>query len=597
VANPIAEAFVEILPDSSKFTKELEEQVGPAIKDAEKQASSLSGKVSNSFDEAGVSADRLASRAAVVSTVAIGAIGAVGGMAIKQASDLSESINAVNVTFGAASEGIRKLGEDAATSVGLSNAEFNGLAVRFSGFVKQVAGDGGDVIGTMDDLTTRAADFASVMNLDVNDAAQIFQSSLAGESESIRRFGIDMSAAAVEAQALEMGLGTVTKTGLSLTESEKVMARYELLMSSTASTAGDFANTSDGLANSQRIASAQIKDAGAKIGNALMPALAKATNLLASFAGWASQNTGLILGLGIAIGTIATAVLAVSTAYKVYQAYQKFMLLYTAFQERANWRLNASFLANPVVLIVAGVIALIAALVLAYQKVEWFRNAVDAVFSAIKTAIGAVVDFFVAAWDVAFAVVRGGIEFVVSVFTRWFDFLAGVVRMYVDAWSRIFRTLWDGIKAGFGAVRDVVVRVFDGISGAFKAVINGILGALEWGVNMAIKPINKLIDGVNLLPFVDIPNVPEIKLPRLANGGIIGGPTIAMVGEAGAEAVIPLTRPGRAMSLMEQTGLADLARGSSAAVRIDNATFVAPVDADLVAQKVLVAERLRSFGS
>jgi hypothetical protein len=85
-------------------------------------------------------------------------------------------------------------------------------------------------------------------------------------------------------------------------------------------------------------------------------------------------------------------------------------------------------------------------------------------------------------------------------------------------------------------------------------------------------------------------------LPELANGAIVGSRTPAIIGEAGPEAVIPISRPARALQLMEQSGLADLARGSGAAVNIENATFVAPIDADFVAQKVLVAEKVRSFG-
>lgn len=83
--------------------------------------------------------------------------------------------------------------------------------------------------------------------------------------------------------------------------------------------------------------------------------------------------------------------------------------------------------------------------------------------------------------------------------------------------------------------------------------------------------------------------------PQLANGGIFSGAQNAIIGEAGAEAVIPLTRPRRALDLMEQSGLASLARGQGSAVNIENATFVEPIDAQLLAAKVMVAERARSF--
>ena len=85
------------------------------------------------------------------------------------------------------------------------------------------------------------------------------------------------------------------------------------------------------------------------------------------------------------------------------------------------------------------------------------------------------------------------------------------------------------------------------------------------------------------------------EVPALANGAIVNRPQMSLIGEAGAEAVIPLTRPARALALMEQSGLASLARQSSATVSIQNATFVEPIDAQLLAAKVMAAEKARSF--
>lgn len=218
--------------------------------------------------------DLIRQNGALSATVAGAAFVKFAQKSIAAASDLEESTNAVSVTFGDAARGILALGESAAESVGLSNAEFNSLAVQFSAFAQTVAGDGGDVVGVMDDITKRAADFASVMNLEVADAARIFQSGLAGESEPLRKFGIDMSAASVNAYALANGIGA---SGRQLTEAEKVMARYGLLMEATEKTAGDFANTSDSLANSQRILNAQLTDVQATVGTRLIPVVAQAT--------------------------------------------------------------------------------------------------------------------------------------------------------------------------------------------------------------------------------------------------------------------------------------------------------------------------------
>ena len=213
-----------------------------------------------------------------VLTAATGAAAAVfTKKAIDAASDFGESINAVNVVFGEASEGILGLADASARAVGLSSTEFNAFAVQFAGFTKQLADSDKDIVEVTDELTTRIADFASVMNLDVPEAAAVFQSSLAGQTEPIRRFGIDMSAAAVEAYALEQGLAASKEQ---IDEGIKVQARYGLLMEATAQTAGDFANTSDSLANQQRILAAEFENSKVRLGQHLLPAMEEFTGIL-----------------------------------------------------------------------------------------------------------------------------------------------------------------------------------------------------------------------------------------------------------------------------------------------------------------------------
>lgn len=209
--------------------------------------------------------------------LAVGAA-AVGAakVAIDAASDLEESVNAVNKVYGDQAEAVLKVGEDSASSFGLAKSEFNEFAVQFSAFATQIAErDGRQVADVVEEMTTRVADFASVQNLDLEEAGRIVMSTLAGETEAFRRFGGDVSAATVEQYALENGL--IASKG-EMTEGVKVLARYGLFMEQTESNAGDFADTSDGLANSQKILRAQIKDLSAEIGSRLVPAAAAATS-------------------------------------------------------------------------------------------------------------------------------------------------------------------------------------------------------------------------------------------------------------------------------------------------------------------------------
>lgn len=184
------------------------------------------------------------------------------------ASDLNESVNAVQVSYGEAADEVLKLSENSAKAFGLSKNDLNGYATQFSAFVNTIAGANGDIAGTLETLVGRGTDFASVFNIEVSEALQTFQSGLAGETEPLRKFGIDLSAATVEQYAYANGIATA---GSELTEVQKVQARYGSLLEQTNKVAGDFANTQDELANKNRINAATWEDIQAQIGAGFLP--------------------------------------------------------------------------------------------------------------------------------------------------------------------------------------------------------------------------------------------------------------------------------------------------------------------------------------
>ena len=276
------EAWVEVLPDFSQFTKTADKEMTSVLGSAGDKGGKRAG--------AGVSAGIIGG---ITGALALGAVSIAGDIGrligdsigsainfaldgIDLASDLAESTNAIKVSFGEAADGISALGEDAATRLALTQNQFNGIATQFAGFAKTIVGDGGDVVGLIDQLTTRGSDFASVYNLDVSEALGLFQSGLAGETEPLRKFSIDLSAAAVEAYAYANGIGVV---GSELSEAQKVQARYGLLLQSTNQVAGDFANTSGGLAGQQRILAASYAQAQTQLGTALLPTMTEFVTL------------------------------------------------------------------------------------------------------------------------------------------------------------------------------------------------------------------------------------------------------------------------------------------------------------------------------
>jgi hypothetical protein len=185
------------------------------------------------------------------------------------ASDLNESFNAVEVTFGEEiAEDLGILAREAPRTLRVTQVAFNEYAVRFSAFARQVVGEGGDVTGFLDELTTRGADFASVYNLDVAEALQLFQSGLAGEMEPLRKYGVFLDANTVSTYAYANG---IAESGTQLTQAQKVQAAYGSLLEQTSRVQGDATNTAGELAAQQRALAVGWQEAQTTLGTYLLP--------------------------------------------------------------------------------------------------------------------------------------------------------------------------------------------------------------------------------------------------------------------------------------------------------------------------------------
>jgi hypothetical protein len=213
--------------------------------------------------------------------------------------------------------------------------------------------------------------------------------------------------------------------------------------------------------------SIQFGEAKESIGAALIPAVETLLGLLIPLANWAQENSKVFLIVAGVIGGVAAAVLAANAAMKVYQAT-------LVIVKAAQFALNLVMAANPITLVVLAIGALVAAFVLAYQKSETFRDAVNGLFGAIKTGVVASVEF---------------------------------IKGYLDT-----------------------------VMGFYKSIFNGIASLWNNTVGKLSFKAPDWVPGFGGKGF----SVP--KIPMLAEGGIVTGPTLAMIGEKGPEAVVPLNR-------------------------------------------------------
>jgi hypothetical protein len=233
-------------------------------------------------------------------------------------------------------------------------------------------------------------------------------------------------------RSLSPEMSTMIKEGASLNEVMDVLG---------GTFGGATATSAETAAGKIKILKNSIGETKESIGAALLPVLEAVLPVLNKFAAWAQDNPQAFLAIAGAIGLVAAAIVATNIAMAL----------------------------NPFALIAAGVALLVAALVVAYNKFDWFKTGVN-------------------------------------------------------------------------------------------AIINGILGAFESVVNGAIMMVNGIIRAYNAIPIapdiktiahVNLPSIggnsatqaaSRMNLPRMAEGGIVSSPTLALIGEAGPEAVVPLDR-------------------------------------------------------
>ena len=268
---------------------------------------------------------------------------------------------------------------------------------------------------------------------------------------------------------------------------------------------------------------------------------------------------------------------------------------------KAFGALNAVLMANPIVLIVTAIAAVIAILVVLYTKCEGFRNFVNSVASAIvgfvKNAASAIAGFFKNLWATIqgiWSAVSGWfkskvidplvnffapivqwisgffqgcwiiIQAVWATVSGWFNLnviqpLVNFFAPIVESIGGFFANLWASIcsiwqAAGtwfFENVTTPINNAFQAIGDFVKGIFNGLIGLVEGMINRIIGAVNGFIGGFNDVvgwgaSFIGVDwgglaTIPGVSLPRLAKGGIVDSPTILEAGEAGTEAIVPLS--------------------------------------------------------
>lgn len=203
----------------------------------------------------------------VASAFAVSKLISFGKAAVEAASDLAEVQNVVDTAFGETAYKMEEFADRAVEAYGISKttAKQTGSTYMAMAVGMGLAQDSASDMAVA--LTGLSADMASFYNVEQDVAATALNSVFTGETETLKRFGIVMTDANLQAFALSQG---ITKSTSAMTQAEKVQLRYAYVMQQTGLAQGDFAKTSDSWANQTRILTERWKEFSTAVGQVLM---------------------------------------------------------------------------------------------------------------------------------------------------------------------------------------------------------------------------------------------------------------------------------------------------------------------------------------
>ena len=232
---------------------------------------------------------------------------------------------------------------------------------------------------------------------------------------------------------------------------------------------------------------------------------------------WIQEHTTLLTVIAAIIGTVVAALTLYNAVAAIKAAMDAAEVATLSGLITAHLAHAAAVMAGilPYILIVAAIAAVIAIIVICVKHWDEIKVAAAKAWEGIKNT-----------WSI-----------VASWFGNLFSKAVNSIKSAFSSITSFFSGIWNNIKQIFSNVGSAIAT---GIKGAVSTAVNGVLGTAAKIINGFISAINTAIGVINAIPGVNIGYLSKLSVPAMAKGGIIDSATLAVVGEAGREAVVPL---------------------------------------------------------
>lgn len=413
------------------------------------------------------------------------AVVALGGAAVKAGSDYIESLNKVDVAFGGSAKGVENFSKTTLDSFGIAAGTALDMASNYGDMATSMGLPQAAAAKMSEKLVGLGGDLASFKNISIDEANTALESVFTGETESLKKLGIVMTQQNLQEFAASKGIKTKIAD---MTQQELVQLRYNYVMDKTKSAQGDFARTSDGAANSMRVASESAKEASASIGIILAPLVAKAAqyvaNLAKSFSGL-SEGTKktilIILAIVAAIAPLAFLISGIATAVGAVVAV-------------------IGFIGAPVAIAIAVIAALVVGFMYLWNNCAGFKAFWIDLWNNIKTITKTVVDALVGFFTVTIPAAWNGLKAFFTGIPAWFSNLWTTVKTgTTNAWNTIKTSIsgiLNGIKTILSTIWTAIVNVVMAILNPFIQGVINIFNSLKGGLTTVFNGLKTFFTGV-----------------------------------------------------------------------------------------------------
>jgi len=334
-----------------------------------------------------------------------------------------------------------------------------------------------------------------------------------------------------------LGRGGKDLMGVFAGGSSALKEQLGMYKSSSEAIAEDSHNTKDMMANKRKLTAA-LDSIKISLGTAVIPYMNMASAALVKFSNLSPGVKKLVMTIvgfaaaGVALGKMVNVIKSIYSAFKVLTVIPKIFLAI----RQAFFILKLALMSNPWIALATIAVVAIVLIVTHWKQAKQYLMVA---WNAIKTAFRAVTGFIVSAARSGFL---GPAAWIITHWGQVVSFFSGLPGRL----GGLARRAGSAIRSGF-------FNAMNGIGSLVSGVFSGIAGGIKGAINDVIRVVNHAIDSVN--GVTGHVGIHVNHVPLLAQGGVISSPTLAMVGEAGPEAVIPLSRPARAAQVMKQAGL------------------------------------------